>query len=79
METLPKLPGRWRKAHDAGQFYLTLEVAARSGSDLVRLLKAQVADRLPEVLREDPAIDWRLWPSSVKPAFGGGNPVEAGK
>lgn len=78
-ELLPRLPERWRKAHDAGQFYLTLEVADRSGADLVRLLRVQVADRLPPVLREDPAIDWRLWPSSVKPSAGGGNPIGTGK
>lgn len=76
-ELLPRLPERWRKAHDAGQFYLTLEVAERSRANVVGSLKAQVADRLPSAVRMDPAIDWRLWPSSVKPSAGGGNPVGA--
>lgn len=71
----PRIPLGLRSAHDAGQFYLTLEVAACAGGDLVDAFKVQVGDRLPGVLREDPMIDWTLWPSRVKPGPGGSNPV----
>jgi spermidine synthase len=71
----PRMPLGLRSAHDAGQFYLTLEVAACAGGDLVKAFKVQVGDRLPPALREDPMIDWKLWPSRVKPGPGGSNPV----
>ncbi len=70
-----RIPLGLRSAHDAGQFYLTLEVAACAGGDLVNAFKVQVGDRLPVALREDPMIDWKLWPSRVKPGPGGSNPA----
>jgi hypothetical protein len=69
------MPLGLRSAHDSGQFYLTLEVAACAGGDLVNAFKVQVGDRMPVALREDPMIDWKLWPSRVKPGPGGSNPV----
>jgi spermidine synthase len=71
----PRMPLGLRSAHDSGQFYLTLEVAACAGGDLVNAFKVQVGDRMPVALREDPMIDWKLWPSRVKPGPGGSNPV----
>jgi spermidine synthase len=63
----PRLSQRWREAHDAGQFFLTLEVATRAGSGFARDLRSQIGGRLPLPLRADPAIDWRIWPGQVKP------------
>lgn len=65
-----------KPAHDGGQFYLTLEVASRAGGDIAKAFRSQVADRLPSALREDPLIDWKQWPSRVKPGPGGSNPGE---
>ncbi len=61
------LPASLREAHDAGQFYLTLEVAAVSGSALRRALEEQIPARLPAALRRDAGIDWERWPARVKP------------
>ncbi|MCC6232754.1 MAG: hypothetical protein IT580_08925 [Verrucomicrobiales bacterium] len=61
------VPEPWRAAHDAGQFYLTLEVAAVSGSRLRTVLEAQVQERLPPALLRDERVDWDRWPATVKP------------
>jgi spermidine synthase len=60
------IPGPLRRAHDAGQYLLTLEVAAVAGSPLQANLAAQLGDRLPEALREDAGASWQSWPSRVK-------------
>jgi hypothetical protein len=60
------LPGALRSAHDAGQFFLTLEVAAVAESRVLENLRAQVPDRLPLVLRRDAEAVWEYWPCRVK-------------
>jgi len=66
-------PPELRQAQDAGQFFLTLEVAAKLNLPVLENLKAQILDRLPAPLRNDPAADWESWPTRVKP-----NPRVAG-
>ena len=47
------LPPWLRPAHDAGQFFLTLEVAAKLKLPAFANLHAQATDRTPIALRED--------------------------
>jgi hypothetical protein len=61
------MPEALRAAHDSGQFFLTLEIAAHISSPELPALKLQVAERLPADLRNDSAADWRQWPGRVKP------------
>ena len=61
------LPPRLRSAHDAGQYFLTLEVAAKLKSPAFANLHAQAADRTPASLRDDRQADWRQWPMRLKP------------
>ncbi len=63
----PLLPPRLRPAHDAGQFFLTLEVAAKLKLPAFANLHAQASDRTPTALREDGQADWRQWPMRLKP------------
>ncbi|MBL9166118.1 MAG: hypothetical protein JNN07_00085 [Verrucomicrobiales bacterium] len=62
-----EIPERFRSAHDSGQFFLTLEVAAKLNLPALSGLKAQITDRLPPALAQDPAADWRHWPMRLKP------------
>ena len=50
------LPLRLRPAHDAGQFFLTLEVAGKLKSPAFANLHAQAIDRTPTALRERTAM-----------------------
>jgi len=68
----PLIPPELRAAHDAGQYVLTLEIAARTQSPLAGNLKGQFAGRLPRQLLEDKGADWRQWPGAVKPERNGG-------
>lgn len=61
------IPEDLRSAQDAGQFFLTLEVAARMGLPAKANLEAQIPTRMPTALLDDFQNDWRLWPSRVKP------------
>lgn len=61
------LPAHLRSAQDAGQFFLTLEVAQRAQAPSLSNLRAQIQDRLPASLRSDSAADWTLWPGRLKP------------
>jgi hypothetical protein len=63
------LPPALRTAQGAGQFFLTLEVAAKLELPILENLKSQIPERMPRSLREDAAIDWRQWPMRVKPDF----------
>jgi len=63
----PLLPADLRGAHDAGQFFLTLEIATRLNLDVLPQLKGQIPGRLPESLRADDRADWRQWPMRIKP------------
>jgi hypothetical protein len=60
------VPGVRRAAHDAGQFFLTLEIAALSGSPVRANLEAQVGERLPPGVRLDAGARWEGWPARVK-------------
>jgi len=63
------LPSNRRAAHDAGQFFLTLEIAAKLNLPALEDLKSQVNDRLPPALRADPKADWNQWPMRIKPVL----------
>lgn len=62
-----EMPESLRSAHDSGQFFLTLEVAAKLNLPALPSLKSQVNDRLPVSLRQDSEADWRHWPMRIKP------------
>jgi spermidine synthase len=61
------MPPELRAAHDAGQFFLTLEIAAKLNLPSLADLRAQVKARAPRALLEDSRADWRQWPMRVKP------------
>lgn len=63
------LPENLRVAHEAGQFFLTLEVAAKLNLPALEDLRLQVPKRIPDALRQDGTADWRQWPMRVKPDF----------
>jgi len=64
------LPAPLRAAHDSGQFFLTLEVAAKLRLPMLQNLAGQVLERLPSPLRGDLGADWGSWPMRVKPNQG---------
>jgi len=66
----PLIPEPFRSAHDAGQYVLTLEVAARSNAPFTENLKAQFPERIPRELLTDQKAEWPQWPASVKPQRG---------
>jgi hypothetical protein len=61
------LPAYLRDAHEAGQYFLTLKIAAKLRLPALTDLKSQMLQRLPISLREDSAADWQYWPMRVKP------------
>ena len=62
------LPPELRAAHDAGQFFLTLEIAATLNLPALADLTAQVPERTPPALRQDRAAHWQQWPARLKPS-----------
>ena len=70
------LPEELREAQDSGQFFLTLDIAAKLGLPARGNLEAQIPTRIPTALQDDFQADWRQWPSRVKPfvATGPGTP-----
>jgi spermidine synthase len=64
-----QIPTALQAAHDSGQFFLTLEIAAKVQAPVLENLRAQVPDRLPRALREDTQVDWSLWPMRIKPSW----------
>lgn len=62
------LPPTRLAAHDAGQFFLTLEIAAKMDLPVKANLEAQLPERMPPALRHDTKADWRQWPSRIKPS-----------
>jgi hypothetical protein len=56
-----------RAAHDAGQFFMTLEVAIKLKAPGLAALTAQIEQRLPQSLRRDLDSDWQQWPMRIKP------------
>jgi hypothetical protein len=65
--TQPLMPAKYRAAHDAGQFFLTLEIAAKLQLPMQDDLRSQIPQRLPEAMRRDTQADWAQWPMRVKP------------
>ena len=63
------MPPSLKAAHDAGQFFLTLEIAIKVNASAKHDLLAQAQSRLPPALLKDSGADWRQWPMRVKPAF----------
>jgi spermidine synthase len=63
----PLLPLGLRPAHDAGQFFLTLEIAAKLNLAVLPQLKSQVLDHLSPSLRNDASAHWKQWPMRIKP------------
>jgi hypothetical protein len=63
----PLLPNERRTAQQAGDFFLTLEIAAKLNLPVLPALQAQVLDRLPASLREDADANWLHWPMRIKP------------
>jgi spermidine synthase len=61
------LPEDRRSAHEAGQFFLTLEIAAKMNLPATEQLKTQVTNRLPAVMLRDASANWHQWPCRVKP------------
>jgi predicted membrane-bound spermidine synthase len=61
------LPEELRDAQDSGQFFLTLDIAAKLRLPQLVNLQSQVAHRLPTELQDDFSIDWSHWPSRSKP------------
>jgi spermidine synthase len=61
------LPSELRAAHEAGQFCLTLEIAAKMQLPAAAELEAQLPQRLPAKLQTDSFAQWQQWPSRVKP------------
>src|SRR5437867_8682601 len=53
------LPAELRSAHEAGQFFLTLEVAAKLRLPALADLQGQIRQRLPSNLLNDASADWR--------------------
>ncbi len=62
------LPPELRAAHDVGQFFLTLEIAAKLQLPALADLQSQTHDRMPGSLLRDKGADWRQWPMRLKPA-----------
>jgi hypothetical protein len=62
-----QLPANLRAAHEAGQFFLTLEVAAKWNLPALLDLRIQIPKRIPDALQQDGTADWRQWPMRVKP------------
>ncbi|NOS72306.1 MAG: fused MFS/spermidine synthase [Verrucomicrobia bacterium] len=60
------LPAELRAAHEAGQFFLTLEIAAKMNLPAAAELEAQIPQRLPASLQLDRFTAWEQWPSRVK-------------
>ncbi len=61
------VPAELRPAHEAGQFFLTLEIAAKMNLPAAAELEAQIPQRLPATLRNDTSAQWHQWPCRVKP------------
>jgi spermidine synthase len=63
------LPSTLRTAHDAGQFFLTLDIASHSQDGALAGLMSQMPNRLPRSLATDPNAMWRYWPMRLNPGL----------
>ena len=72
------MPPALRAAHDAGQFFLTLEIVAKLKLPQFQNFAGQIPDRLPVNMKNDPDVNWQNWPMRVKPNPGAPteNPVK---
>lgn len=61
------IPAELQPAQEAGQFCLTLEIAATMQLPAAVELEAQLPKRLPASLQADRSARWQQWPSRVKP------------
>ena len=61
------IPESLRAAHEAGQFFLTLEIAAKLNLPVASNLLTDADSRLPAPLQADRDADWRQWPMRIKP------------
>jgi hypothetical protein len=63
------LPEQLRASHDAGQFFLTVEIAAHIQHPALDELTAQIQERLPSSMAADLAAAWQTWPmrSGLRP------------
>jgi spermidine synthase len=64
------LPESMRAWHDAGQFFVTLEIAAHMQHAQHAHLEAQLSTRLPPAMVGDREASWEQWPMSHRPARG---------
>jgi hypothetical protein len=60
------LPSELRSAQEAGQFFLTLEIAAKLRLPVLAELQSQISQRVPPNLLNDASADWRQWPLRLK-------------
>ena len=61
------LPDAIQRAHDAGQFFLTIEIAARLQLPALAGLQAQIPERMPPAMWRDADANWQTWPMRIKP------------
>jgi spermidine synthase len=61
------LPSTLHAAHDAGQFFLTLDIATHSQNRAPAELMWQIPNRLPRSLATDQVASWRYWPMRLNP------------
>lgn len=61
------IPPALQEAHDSGQFFLTLEIAAKLRLPQYYNFAEQIPARLPAAMREDREVSWQEWPTRVKP------------
>ena len=64
---LAMLPEEFRKAQEVGQFFLTLEVAAKLELPARAEMENQIPSRIPPAMWADGHAAWRQWPMRVKP------------
>lgn len=62
-----QMPEASRDAQESGQFFLTLEIAAKLNLPALEEMKSQLAKRLPATLGADPGADWSQWPMRIQP------------
>ncbi len=62
----PLVPAEMRPMQDAGQFFLTLEIAAKMKLPFLDQLRGQIGQRLPQALQEDAGAEWQHWPMQFK-------------
>jgi hypothetical protein len=61
------MPEALQSSHDAGQFFLTLEIAAKMNLPVLSNLKSQIQGRLPKAMLQDAEANWQQWPMRIKP------------